>query len=527
MKYFTRHLILIILNVVLFGSSIELPIGLTDNEKQRKGEIYSMGRNTDPPPYPVRNIAEFEPMSGVLIRYPFGIPVALIEEMSQDITIYCLVSSSQENSAYNSMASGGVNMNHVEFVLGSTDSYWTRDYGPWWVVDGDRNISVVDFTYNRPRPNDNDAPLKISNYLNVPYFSADLIHCGGNYMTDGLGISASSELVFEENNLANDQVFTLMEDYYGIDTYHVVPDPNNTYIDHIDCWGKYLSATKVLIREVPSTHPQYSEIEEAANYFANTTTKWNQPWELYRVWTPSNQPYTNSLILNNKIFVPTTGSSWDDQALAVYSQAMPGYEVLGFSGSWESTDALHCRIKGIPDLQMLQIFHNPINDSIPPEENGYRVDAIVDDLSESGLHAESTKIFWKTDQINHWNESPLNYTNNSEIPNQWGGWIPALADSGNIHYYVQSADSSGRFEQSPPAGWHTFFAYPTDACISWDVGDLDNSGVLNIIDVLLLADQLIEGSISGSCSGFVSDVNGDNEITIIDILLLINMISNP
>ena len=27
-----------------------------------------------------------------------------------------------------------------------------------------------------------------------------------------------------------------MEDYYGIETYHVVPDPNNTYIDHIDCW---------------------------------------------------------------------------------------------------------------------------------------------------------------------------------------------------------------------------------------------------------------------------------------------------
>ena len=99
MKYFTRHLIPVILNVVLIGSSIELPIGLTENEIQRKDEIYSMGRDTDPPPYPVRNIAEFEPMSGVLIRYPFGIPVALIEEMSQDITIYCLVSSSQENSA--------------------------------------------------------------------------------------------------------------------------------------------------------------------------------------------------------------------------------------------------------------------------------------------------------------------------------------------------------------------------------------------------------------------------------------------
>ena len=88
MKYFNKLLILIVINVVLYGSSIELPIGLTEYEKQRKGEIYSMGRDTDPPPYPVRNIAEFEPMSGVLIRYPFGISVALIEEMSQDITIY-------------------------------------------------------------------------------------------------------------------------------------------------------------------------------------------------------------------------------------------------------------------------------------------------------------------------------------------------------------------------------------------------------------------------------------------------------
>ena len=54
-------------------------------------------------------------------------------------------------------------------------------------------------------------------------------------MTDGLGISASTDLVFEENNISNDQVLALMQDYYGIDTYHVVSDPNNTYIDHIDC----------------------------------------------------------------------------------------------------------------------------------------------------------------------------------------------------------------------------------------------------------------------------------------------------
>ena len=72
----------------------------------------------------------------------------------------------------------------------------------------------------------------------------------------------------------------LMESYYGIDTYHVLPDPNNTYIDHIDCWGKYLSPTKVLIREVPQNHPQYNEIEYVASYFSESLTEWGYPWEV-------------------------------------------------------------------------------------------------------------------------------------------------------------------------------------------------------------------------------------------------------
>ena len=296
----------------------ELPIGLTEDERTRIHEIYTMGRDTDPPSTPIRNVAEYERMEGVLIRYPFGISTTLIAEMSEDVTIYCLVSSSQQSAASNAMENGGANMDNLEFVVGPTDSYWTRDYGPWWVVNGERNMSIVDFTYNRPRPNDNDAPLKMSNHLDVPYYATDIVHAGGNYMTDGMGISASSSLVFEENEIPDADLLQLMENYYGIDTYHVIDDPNNSYIDHIDCWGKYLSPTKVLIREVPESHPQYDEIEETADYFADTLNQWGEPWELFRVWTPGDQPYTNSLILNEKILVPITEGSWDDEALAVY-----------------------------------------------------------------------------------------------------------------------------------------------------------------------------------------------------------------
>ena len=158
MSYFY---LLLIINSPLFSKSdmdVELPIGLTEEEREKIHIIYEMGRETDPPPEPIRNIAEFEPMSGVLIRYPFGISTSIIREMAEDIIVYCLVSNNSQNSAYNSMNNAGVNMDNVEFILGSTDSYWTRDYGPWWVVDGNRDVSIVDFTYNRPRPNDNQAP---------------------------------------------------------------------------------------------------------------------------------------------------------------------------------------------------------------------------------------------------------------------------------------------------------------------------------------------------------------------------------
>lgn len=366
-------MIMVFFLIISIVISSELPKGLTEWEYDNMHILDEMRFRTDPPPGPVRAIAEYEPMQGVLIRYPFGISTSLIREMAEDVIVYCLVSSWSENSAYNSMSNAGVNMNNVEFILGSTDSYWTRDYGPWWVVDGDGNYSIVDFTYNRPRYNDNQAPFKVSEHLDIPYYSADFVATGGNYMTDGFGTAAAAHIAYTENNECNtndddsiplescNYIDNIMEDYYGIDTYHVVADPNDEYIDHIDCWGKYLSPTKVLIRSVPSGHDQYSMIEEIASYFGNTLTNDGNPWEVHRVYTPSDQPYTNSLILNDKVLVPIMNSSWDDDAIAVYEEAMPGYEILGFTGTWQSTDALHCRVRGIPDTSYIPFQSGDIN----------------------------------------------------------------------------------------------------------------------------------------------------------------------
>ncbi len=512
-------LLLLVLSITSLSAKEELPIGFTTDEWANRYLISEMSNRTEPPPYPIRNISEFERMQGVVIRYPFGITTSIIREMAEDIIVYCLVSSSQQNSAYNSMNNASVNMDNVEFIIGNTDSYWTRDYGPWWVVDGNNDITVVDHTYNRPRPNDNQAPYKLSSHLNTPYYESGIITAGGNYMTDGLGIGASSDLIyFENDDLSVSNVHELMEEYYGITTYHGLPDPNNTYIDHIDCWGKFLSPTKVLIRSVQTSHAQYDEIEETASYFENSLTAYGEPWEVFRVYTPTNQPYTNSIILNNKAIVPIMNSSWDDEALAVYQEALPGYEVLGFSGSWESTDALHCRAKGVPDLEMLQIFHNPLNDVEFPDGD-YPISAEVLPITDLGIIWDETKLFWKNDAMENYEEIPLIATGWN--PNIYDGFIPSSPVETNIQYYIQASDHSGRIEKLPLAG---YFEFHTVGGINFPSGDANMDELVNIIDVVLVVNHILgEVDLNGTAL-LLADMNDDGIINILDIISIVNVI---
>ena len=431
---------------------LELKHHMTAEELKFKHLIGKDFYSTPPPDGLVRNVAEFDRMQGVLIRYPFGISYAVIAEMAEDIIVVTIVENqSEENYVLSQYNSNGVNTANCEFLHAPTNSYWTRDYGPWFVFDGNDNPGIVNFPYNRPRPLDNDIPIEVATYLGIDLYGMDLIHTGGNYMTGGMGISSSTELVWDENpSLSHTQIDQLAEDYLGIDTYHVVPDPNITSIDHIDCWGKFLDVDKVLIREVPASNSQYDEIEATAAYYASQTSAYGVPYEVYRVYTPNDEPYTNSLILNKKVLVPVTGSSWDDDAIQAYQEAMPGYEILGFNNNgshpWASTDALHCRSKGIADIEMLCIHHIPVSGNVPVQSN-YQIDAEITAHSQQAIYPDSVFIIFSVnsgsyDTILMVNTSGKNYS----------GTIPGQPYGSEIAYYLFVADGSGRSETHPFIG---------------------------------------------------------------------------
>lgn len=471
--------ILFFLSVVFVGNSLfsqdeppRLTHHMTPEEELRKHEIGRGFTPTDPPAPPVRAVAEFEEMQSVLIRYPFGIPMTLIQQMSLDCKVKTIVaSSSQQNTVLNQYQAAGVNIANCEWLIAPTDSYWTRDYGPWFVVDGDYEVGISDFPYNRPRPNDDNIPVVLSQQMGVPLYGMNLIHTGGNWMCDGMGVAASTQLVWTENpSMTHAQIDTMVRHYLGIKKYHVLPDPLGEYIEHIDCWGKFLDVDKILIGQVPSTDWRYAAFEYVATYFSLQTSSYGTPYQIYRVYTPGNYPYTpytNSLILNKKVFVPITGSQWDNQALQVYQSAMPGYQIIGISHSnWANTDALHCRAIGIADVGMLHVHHMPLLGN-KDFRLSFDLAADIVPYSGDGIIADSLHCYFKVDDGGY-QSVPLI----SQGGYQYMATLPFIPPGSAVSYYLHAADSSGRKKNHPYIGApdpHVFgIKYATDAVIAPD-----------------------------------------------------------
>ena len=432
-----------------------MPKWLTEEEKLRLHEIDRNREPTDPPPQPSRNIAEFEPMSGALIRFPLGIPVSLVALMSEEIQVISIVADQNVMSqAINTYQNNGVTMGNCSFLMAPTNSIYTRDYGPWFVFDDNNEIGIVDFEYDRPRPDDNAIPGIFAAGNNINYYHMGLVHTGGDYMSEGMGTAASTTAAYSVNSgFTPAQVDSIMSLYLGIDEYHVVPNIHGG-LSHIDTWAKFLAPDKMMIREVPPSHPYYNHAEQAVAYFESQISSYGTPYRVYRVYTPDNEPYTNSLILNNRVFVPLTGSQWDNAAIGAFEEAMPGYEVHGILYNyWNSNDALHCRVREIADREMLYIYHEPI-----VEDQQYYIDyeirARIITMSGEALYADSLRVYYRID------DGEFNYVMMDYEDDHWyTALIPQQEIDSRISYYVHAADESGRSENHPyigPYDPHTF-----------------------------------------------------------------------
>jgi agmatine/peptidylarginine deiminase len=426
-----------------------LPIGFTEEELTRLDEIgLGSPEPTAPPPDGTRNPGEFEAATGVFIVYDpsawsFGLPDQLMVDLSNDGELWVLCESGSQSSAESDLISAGVNMSNVYYINAPLDSWWIRDYGPWFIQLQDGTQAIFNYDYNRPRPNDNNVPVVVGSEWGLDVYTSDIVHTGGNYMSSGLEQAMSTELVYDENGGNQDWVDTQMDLYLGVSDYVTMEDPQSSYIDHIDCWGKILSPTKVMVLEVPPSHPDYSGLESVADMLANTESPYGTYWDVYRVYSSGTEGYSNSLVTNDNVYMPTWNTSNDSPAIIAYEEALPGYTVRGYYFSdFSNTDALHCRTRNVIDMYMLWINHVPVDTlQLPGTQVG--IDALIRCHPDHSL--TSTTVYYRLGTSGSF--TPLSMT--STGADSFHADIPGQSQGSLVQYYLAASDNSGRSESHP------------------------------------------------------------------------------
>lgn len=483
--YFRFLLCLLLSSTSLLNAQEILPKGLTTEEKTLLPSFEFKGTHSTPPPsQPVRTSAQWEEVEYLVIRWTpefqniqRQIVAAAVEECK------VLIATQNPSSVQSFLTSNGIDLTNVEFLNAPTNSIWIRDYAGNTVYTNDvGERALVDWIYNRPRPQDNLLPTHHANYFEVPLYvtdtaPADLVNTGGNFMSDGMGNAFASKLILSENQAGNpygvsakneEQIDQILNDYMGIQSYRKMTVLPYDGIHHIDMHMKLLDEERILVSKYPDGIADGPQIEENIQYItSNFQTPFGNDYEI--VWIPAPpsstgqyphnggayRTYTNALILNKTILVPTYRPEVDEEALQIWRDAMPGYRVIGIDvdNSGENLinlgGAIHCITHTLGVEDPLWIAHERVRDVASNVE--IPITAQIKHIS--GI--EEAKIFWKDDDESEFHE--LAMTN--ESGDIWTTTLTAPLDADKINYYIWAEANSGKSLTRPlpaPEGFWTF-----------------------------------------------------------------------
>lgn len=422
-----------------------------------------------PPPGPVRAMAEYEELEGIIVRWAYNTQNLLLGEIvdaaQEEGKVWIIVrpGTADSNNIKSYLTGRGISLTNLEFLSISTNSIWCRDYGPWTVYDVDTDsMGIVDFRYNRPRPQDDQVPVVLASQWGLPLYQTlqspdSLVHAGGNFMVDGFATGFSSELIYQENpHLTPAGIDSTMNRYCGLDRYVTMSPLPYDVIHHIDMHMKLLDEETLLVGQYPVNRADYNVIESTVAYLRTLANAYGRPYRIVRILMPPDAQgrypdngsdyltYTNSVIVNKTVLVPIYGLPSDAGALQVYRDAMPGYNVVGFNSISiiPQLGAIHCITKEVGVREPVRIIHKSIHD-IADSASDICVDATV--RARSGI--DSVKLFWRADST-----TAFESANMFPSGDLFSGWIPRQPFGTTVWYYLEAHSGSGRVVTRPLPG---------------------------------------------------------------------------
>lgn len=458
----------------LFAQEI-VPHYKTQEEKDQLSS-YNFTRSvlTDPPVGEVRTMAEWEEIEYLVITWQPSFPNILRQIVAAAVEeCKVIITTQNEASVSNYLTSNGIDLTNVIFMNEDWDTIWIRDYaGNTIYFDDVGDRALVDWIYNRPRPNDDVIPSAHASLQGIPIYitdsgTNDLVNTGGNFMSDGLGNAFASELILEENEPGNPygvtpkteaEIDAIMEAYMGIDSYIKMTALPFDIINHIDMHMKLLDEETLLVSEYPQGVADGPQIEANIDYvLSNFMSPFGTPYKVKRIAAPpsesGNYPdtggfyrnYTNAIFINKTILIPLYRPEVDGPALAQWEEMMPGYNIVGIDvdNSGENlisqVGAIHCITHSIGVSDPLWIVHQPIAEAAPNET--VTVNAMI--KHNSGI--ASASVFWRTEGSTNYTEIPMTL----DSGDTWTTDLSIPGSQEEIEYYIKGTATSGKTINRP------------------------------------------------------------------------------
>ena len=312
---------------------------------------------SSPPPFTPRTMAEWEENQGILLSWGSGsysdeiydvlceIIYHVLQEDDLNIFLVCLDSNSVKQYLDNEH---DIQSPRIKYLLEhSLIGIWARDFGPMTIYENNiENYSLMDWKYADREPGDGEVPQVLDDYLNIQRYENNGdndfsgIFEGGNFMCDGHGTAFSTEEYDNTHELFNGITNSRWLDVNPLP----FPCPNyNT--DHIDIFMKMLDEETILVGRFSEGDNDYGLNDDIDANIAmiqkQCETHFGRQYKIHTIPMPSPtlydwgdglgwtfRSYTNSLIINKLVLVPTYDHIRDNEAIAIYETLMPGYTVV-------------------------------------------------------------------------------------------------------------------------------------------------------------------------------------------------------
>lgn len=490
MKHVCTLFVLLFLTGFSFGQS-GLPIGFAAGEEATM-PAYMASRTanragiTAAPGGDLRTMAEWEELQGLFVTWTSfpSIIAQIVKAARLETTVYIHCNDSNQVKSY--LTGQNIPLAGLRYIQVDFNSIWMRDYGGNTVYRNDvDSMLLVDWIYNRPRPDDDAIPEYDAAAMGVPFYQtyaapSDLVNTGGNWMVDGFGTAFASKLILDENIAGNpynvspkteSDINQVMADFMGIERYIKMETLPYDGIHHIDMHMKLLDEETLLISQYPNGVSDGPQIEANLLYVLdNFMSMYGTPYRIVRIpvppstgnqW-PSNggayRTYTNSVFINKTLIFPSYREEYDSIAMRIYKENLPGFTIVPIdcdntgASIIQQSGAIHCitHSGGVEDP--LLIAHQRLRDTY--QTTGfYTVDAYMN--HRSGI--VSASLFYRTDTNTAYQSVPMNLTN--AAVHTWTGQIPAQAAGTRVWYYVEANSNSGKSQVRPitaPLGFWSF-----------------------------------------------------------------------